>query len=436
MAPKHPTPPGAQNRPIWPYSSITNMMADVARNQWCKKIRGKRHSFGVLSDPKAALARYQAEGPSLHAGLDAQKVRTSAGLTMGELVSMYSASRAIDVRNGDLSERSLGDYIDAGNRLLAVFGAKRPIDGLGPIDFAKLRESFRVGPTRRGNLVIWCRQIFRWGHDSELCTLPRFGKSFKGSTAKERRVLKASQGANLYTADEVRRLILAAPPALRVMILLGLNVGLGNSDCANLTFAHLNLERGVGDYPRPKTHVERQLHLWPETIAAIQAWATVRPSPADPEHADLVFLTRYGRPWVRGKHDAVGPELRKVAIEIGIKTPVPRTRRAAGKPKPAPAKSRRLFYTLRHTFRTLADEAKDQHATFRLMGQVIAGMAGTYVEKIDPDRLRAVTEHVYGRLFHGWALGLDQRPGPDGRTVIVAPPPGNAAQDAAGGDKT
>jgi len=56
------------------------------------------------------------------------------------------------------------------------------------------------------------------------------------------------------------------------------------------------------------------------------------------------------------------------------------------------------FYALRHTFRTLADEVKDQHAIHRIMGHTIPGMSGIYVEEISLDRLRAVVNHVRSRL--------------------------------------
>ena len=57
------------------------------------------------------------------------------------------------------------------------------------------------------------------------------------------------------------------------------------------------------------------------------------------------------------------------------------------------------FYTLRHTFRTWADEVRDQHAIHRIMGHTIPGMSGIYVEEISLDRLRAVVIHVRSKLF-------------------------------------
>ena len=57
------------------------------------------------------------------------------------------------------------------------------------------------------------------------------------------------------------------------------------------------------------------------------------------------------------------------------------------------------FYTLRHTFRTVADEAKDQPAADYIMGHEIPHMSTVYRERISDERLKAVTDHVRGWLF-------------------------------------
>ena len=57
------------------------------------------------------------------------------------------------------------------------------------------------------------------------------------------------------------------------------------------------------------------------------------------------------------------------------------------------------FYTLRHTFRTVADEAKDQPAADYIMGHEVPHMSSVYRETISDERLRAVTDHVRAWLF-------------------------------------
>jgi hypothetical protein len=57
------------------------------------------------------------------------------------------------------------------------------------------------------------------------------------------------------------------------------------------------------------------------------------------------------------------------------------------------------FYTLRHTIRTVADEAKDQPAADYIMGHEVPHMSSIYRETIGDARLRAVTDHVRAWLF-------------------------------------
>jgi integrase len=79
--------------------------------------------------------------------------------------------------------------------------------------------------------------------------------------------------------------------------------------------------------------------------------------------------------------DAIGEEFSKLLSKLGMK------RKGVS------------FYTLRHTFRTWADEVRDQHAIHRIMGHTIPGMSGIYIEAIGLERLVAVTEHVRKKLF-------------------------------------
>ena len=57
------------------------------------------------------------------------------------------------------------------------------------------------------------------------------------------------------------------------------------------------------------------------------------------------------------------------------------------------------FYTLRHTFATIAGESRDQVAVNAIMGHVDNSMAGVYRERISDERLIAVTDTVHQWLF-------------------------------------
>jgi hypothetical protein len=60
---------------------------------------------------------------------------------------------------------------------------------------------------------------------------------------------------------------------------------------------------------------------------------------------------------------------------------------------------RTVTYTLRHTFRTVGDGAKDQPAADIIMGHEVPHLSSVYRETISDERLKAVTHHVRAWLF-------------------------------------
>jgi integrase len=61
------------------------------------------------------------------------------------------------------------------------------------------------------------------------------------------------------------------------------------------------------------------------------------------------------------------------------------------------------FYALRHTFQTVAEGVRDLSAVQAIMGHAASGsdMSARYRERVDDERLLAVTEHVRKWLFGG-----------------------------------
>jgi integrase len=184
----------------------------------------------------------------------------------------------------------------------------------------------------------------------------------------------------LVVGDDGPELVRAGE-ALRAMVLLGINCGMGNSDCGNLPLSAVDLEAGWLDYPRPKTGVSRRAPLWPETVQALRDALAERHEPKREEHSGLFFITKYGGPWAKDTPDSpVTKEMRKLLDQLGIN-------------------GERNCYTLRHTFRTVADESKDQVACDFIMGHARDEMANAYRERICDERLRAVVDRVRGWLL-------------------------------------
>jgi integrase len=375
-------------KPSKPYDEFPLFAHD--NGCWAKKIRGQLHYFGAwtTNDPDrgadAALAKYLAEKDDLHAG---RKPRSDpAASTVKDVCNAFLNRKQALLDAGELSPRTWQGYKLACDTLIDTFGKGRLAADLGPDDFARLRDRLaqRYGPHGLGTQIQCVRCCFKYAFEAgHLPTPVRYGPNFNRPSKKTMRLHRAAQGPKLFTPEEVRRLIDAATTQHKAMVLLGINAGFGNNDCAALPLAAVDLETGWIDYPRPRTGLTRRVPLWPETVAALRVVLADRKKPKDKEHAGLVFITRTGQPW--GKDTAENPLsdlTSKLRRRLGING-----RKGLG------------FYGLRHTFRTVADEVKDQPAADFIMGHEVSHMSTVYRERIGDDRLRAVVDHVRAWLF-------------------------------------
>jgi integrase len=377
------TSPASSDKPAKPSKPYPEFpLTAHPAGYWCKKIRGKIHYFGPWADPDAALKAYLDQKDALHAG---RKPRPDAeGLTVKELCNQFLNAKKALVDSGELLARTWTDYKAACDLLIARFGKGRLVEDLGPDDFAALREHMakRWAPASVRSVIQRVRCVFKFAADNRLIRgAVCYGQNFKRPSPKVLRLEKARQGPKLFTAEEVRRLLAAASVPVKAQLLLGINCGFGNTDCGTLPLSAIDWDKGIIDFPRPKTGIPRRCPLWPETLAALkEAWG-VRPEPKDPEHSGLVFITQRGLPWAKMIADSpLTKEVAKLLKALGIK-------------------GHRNFYTLRHTFRTVADEAKDQPAADYIMGHEVPHMSAVYRETISDERLRAVAEHVRQWLF-------------------------------------
>jgi integrase len=370
------------SKPTKPYPDFP--LFPHATGRWAKKVRGRMVYFGPWADPDAALAKYLAEKDALHAGRKPREV--SAGVTVKDLCNQFLNAKLARVRSGELTNRSWQDYKAACELIVTYFRKSRLVADLDPEDFNGFRDRMarKWGPVTLGNTIQRIRVVFKFAWDNGLIDRPvRYGQEFKRPSRKVVRINRAKKGPRLFSAEEVRRLIEAAGPAMKAMILLGINGGLGNADCGHLPRSALNLAAGLIDFPRPKTGIARRVPLWPETIEAIGAATEIRPDPKNAEHGGLMFVTKYGLPWAKDTPDqTLAKEFGKLLRSLKING-----RTGLG------------FYTLRHTFRTVADESKDQPATDFIMGHEAQHMSSHYRETISDERLKAVVDYVRGWLF-------------------------------------
>ncbi len=380
-APAHRKAP-KQEKPKKPYPNFP--LFPHATRRWAKKIRQEMHYFGSWADGwEAALKLYQEQRDDLHAGRKPRKA--SDGSTIMDLLNRFLEFKKIMVGSGELSPRTYADYNRTADLISDAFGCQRQVSDLGSDDFEKFRESLAKtrGPVALGNEIQRIRVFFKYAYDASLIEKPiRYGPGFKRPSKKTLRLHRAAGGICMFTAGEIRRLMAAASVQVRAMILLGINCGFGNADVGMLPMAALDLKEGWVNHPRPKTGINRRCPLWPETLEAIKEALEERPTPKHEAHAGLLFITKYGAGWFKDDDRTLSKKMAKLLRELSIN-----------------GRRRLNFYALRHTFRTVADETRDQPAIDFIMGHARNDMADAYRERIGDDRLQAVVDHVRVWLF-------------------------------------
>jgi integrase len=382
------------------------------QERWCKKVRRVVHYFGKIADDPQGIAAEELwleQKDDLIAGRVPRAKADTEALRVGDLCNEFLDHKERLRDNGELSPRTFRGYYDTCAEVVEVLGRNRAVADLTPNDFGKVRAALAKtrGPVALGNEIQRVRSLFKFAFDQGLIVAPvRFGQSFAKPkmdvVRRAREAHRAKHGDRMFEAAEIRQLldgttvqgedgksrtIPGASLALRAMILLAANGGLGQSDLAALPIRAVDLDEGWVDFARVKTAIPRRIPLWPETVEAIRQWLPRRPTAKDEADAGLLFLTRCGTPWVKisaekgSPCDSVGLEFGKLVRSMGLKRP------------------RVAFYALRHGFETVAGETADQVAVDAIMGHVPQGMAGVYRERIGADRLRRVAEHVRAWLF-------------------------------------
>jgi len=278
------------------------------------------------------------------------------GFTVGLVIYHFLQRKRWALKSQAIKPETFAAY-EAVTTTISHLFQHRLVESLTVPDFDRLRAvlSAKSPQTTKVRLGIARMVLAYAGEVGDLVRPLRFRNALKPPSAKEMRISRAARGDRLLTPDKIRQLLDTARGPLRSMIFLGLNCGLGNHDCCELTPACISGE--WLHYARPKTGNDRRAWLWPETREGLtlpfSGWTTERISKA------FAVLTK----------------------PLGIK---------------------HTFYDLRRTFATIAGEAGEA-ATSYVMGHVpdSRDMSAIYRQGFSDARVRAVCEHMRAHIYPG-----------------------------------
>jgi integrase len=359
-----------------------------------------------MSDPEGALKKYLEEKDDLRAGRT-PRARQSEGLRIKDLANRFLTSKQHQLDAGELAARTFAEYFAACKMIVEQFGAERLVVDLRPEDFERFKVEMPAtwGPVRRGKMIQMVRTAFRYAVDEDLVDKPiKFGKQFRKPSSKVMRLHRAKNGKRMFEATELRAMLDASGLQLKTMILLACNAGFGNGDVASLPIAALDLDNGWVNFPRPKTGIERRCKLWPETVKALREVIAARPRAKDDADGEIVFLTKYGQRWVRVSTEKVEEKEKeggKLKARLKVRCDDAVSKETKKVLKRLDINGHRNFYSIRHSFRTVADETRDQPAVDSIMGHApgAGDMASVYRDRISDERLAEIAAHVRRWLF-------------------------------------
>jgi integrase len=352
-------------------------LSKSGNGQWCKRHHYNYVYFG--KDKEEAYNKYVEWLAGVRAGKDPKTARADAEgqghKSMQVVANAYLEYQHTQYVGNQIEWQTYNDACVLLTSFVKFVGPHTPNGEVTTKTLQKYRTSLiekRLAPNTINNRLRAVKAMYRWVlANEEVSQTPSLGAIALLATPETQK--------QTFTAEESRKLIEAADPQMRAMILLGLNCGFGCTDCAEVEWRHFDLVAGYVDFPRPKTHVPRNFELWPDTLAALKA-LTPRP-----ELGPLVFYTRWGSPWIRpsykgrGRDDEIGKAFKKVAKRAEV-----------------PLEKGNAFYALRRTAATVAAETGDAFAVQRILGHRDLTMASRYVQKRKRRCVNTVraTEHV------------------------------------------
>jgi len=256
-----------------------------------------------------------------------------------------------------------------------------------------LAEDSSIGIRSANHCIDYVRMLLLWGSKVHGIHHPPLGAIAKFSN---RQNTKAGHGRKHNRVplswEDIEKLLTAADVTDSALVMLGLNCGFGNSDIGTLKLKDVDLDSGMISHPRPKTGVERDFILWPETVQILREYLNHhRGKPRFKDSDKLFFVGRKGYPlcWQELKDDG------KVRRSDAIKLRFERLCKRAGVER----KYGVGFYIMRHTYATMiGTSSKDFREVQAALGQITIQQQEVYRHdraikaKVAQERLRGELE--------------------------------------------
>jgi integrase len=402
--------PPPKPRPDFPLFASRN-------GQWRKDIRlqGKVRPFYFgpwADDPEGTLAlrEWLDRKDAIYAGLDHTGVRRAdESPTVASILRRFLEWKQQELKDHNTSPHTFGAYIRECKLFGEWAGGTARVSALTPDHFGAYRkyleQDLKLGVDRVAIAIKLLRAVFHHADEQTWCLCPKFGSAFAVPNTKPgakamRKIRKGEHVARrrTYTGAVVDWLVANTPPLYGAAVLMGLNCGMGPSDLARLRWANIQGKRMT--MLRGKNAIERECYLWKRTREALDKLRTLPHQAAallkDGDQA-FVFLNRTGKPLTgtTEKRSADGEKIEKIIANTNFSTTFGRYVQAARDAGVIPADAELVFYDLRRTFYTHAENCPDLNAVHRCMGHTLVGMGDTYKQQPFPlPRLKVVALKV------------------------------------------
>lgn len=347
------------------------MHAHAPSGQWRRRFKGKDYYFGLIADPRAALARWRAEWPLIESGRPLVVTHVSPAVGLESACEAFLAAKLSAIERGELSEETYATYRQFCRRLCKSFGFDTPLNAIVPGDFDRLMAEMNVdAPSTRESRVVKTRTILAWISKRYKVQFD-IPDDFRGPTLRQKREQAFASKASVFTPQDIHALLKLAGPVLKACVLLGINGGYKPSDLSATLTREYDVKRGLIYQPRKKTGAERMVPVWKETAEALAPLI-------DPGRELLLVWPDSGLALQRdGCHD-LSRAMKYLRKAAGV----------AGE-----------FKWLRNTFSTVASRTGDDHARDIIMGHTRDGVPDSYVKEFPVERLRAVSDYVHRWLY-------------------------------------